>query len=42
MGYEVVLAEDGSSGIAAVNVFASVAAGLAAAFAGWSLSGAVV
>ena len=38
----VVLAEDGSSGIAAVNVLASVAAGLAAAFAGWALSGAVV
>ena len=38
----VVLSEDGSSGIAAVNVFASVAAGLAAAFAGWALSGAVL
>ena len=37
----VVLAEDGSSGIAAVNVLASVAAGLAAAFAGWALSGSV-
>ncbi len=38
----VVLAEDGSSRIAAVNVLASVAAGLAAAFAGWALSGAVL
>ena len=38
----VVLAEDGSSGIAAATVLGSVAAGLAAAFAGWALSGALV
>jgi CrcB protein len=38
----VVLAEEGSSGIAVVNVLGSVAAGLAAAFAGWALSSAVV
>lgn len=38
----VVLAEEGSSGIAAANVIASVAAGLAAAFAGWAISSALV
>lgn len=38
----VVLAEDGSSGIAAATVLGSVAAGLAAAFAGWALSGTLV
>lgn len=38
----VVLAEDGSSRIAVVNVLASVAAGLAAAFAGWALTGSLV
>ncbi len=38
----VVLAEDGSSRIAVVNVLARVAAGLAAAFAGWALTGSLV
>ena len=38
----VVLAEDGSSGIAVATVFGSVAAGLAAAFAGWALAGAFI
>ncbi len=38
----VVLAEEGSSAIAAANVIASVAAGLAAAFAGWAISSALV
>jgi CrcB protein len=38
----VVLAEEGSSGIAAANVLTSVVAGLAAAFAGWAISGALV
>jgi CrcB protein len=38
----VVLAEEGSSGIAAANVLASVVVGLAAAFAGWAISSALV
>ena len=38
----VVLAEEGSSGIAVINVVGSVAAGLVAAAAGWALSGAIV
>ena len=38
----VVLAEEGSSGIAAASVLASVVVGLAAAFAGWAISSALV
>lgn len=38
----VVLAEDGSSPIAVLNAVGSVVAGLAAAFAGWAMAGAVV
>jgi CrcB protein len=38
----VVLAQEGSSPIAVLNVVGSVLAGLAAAFAGWALAGAVL
>lgn len=38
----IVLAEEGSSPLAVVNVVGSVAAGLAAAFAGWTLAGALL
>ena len=38
----VVLAQEGSSPIAVLNVVVSVLAGLAAAFAGWALAGAVL
>ena len=38
----VVLAEEGSSRIAVVNVLGSVVVGLGAAFAGWALTGAFV
>jgi CrcB protein len=38
----VVLAEDGSPGIAAASVLGSVAAGLAAAFAGWAITHALL
>ena len=38
----VVLAEEGSSLVGVLNVVGSVLAGLAAAFAGWAVAGAVV